>query len=562
MKKLILIAIGIISLIHLYSQEIIKGRTNSGYVNISKEPPKPPYLEIVRGSLQFDDSDGNQMIDANENTKIRFQLRNSGTGPGLNLTANIEEKNAVRGLSFNSSKGIGTLQPNTSINIEIPISGTMYTPDGKAVFSIAVIEANGFGIDPVIIEVPTRAFLNPVVKIVDYKVTSQSGTTIQKRKPFEVQLLMQNLGQGIAENITLTLPVPANMFCLSNNAFITIEKLSPGEEKLVEYELIANNDYTSSNIRLYFQLSEKHKKYAENREILVAMNQQVSSEKLVIQGIIPESELIKPGSLISAVDRNIPLNPVKNPDRVALIIGNENYSHTLNAEVNVPFARNDALVFKDYAVRVMGVDEEKNLFCFTDVTAGEMKKNIDLVAKLLERIRPSAELIFYYAGHGYPEEGTNIPYLIPVDVDATNLSSAISLSEVYEKFGNSGAKRITVFLDACFSGGGRNQGLLAARNIKVKPKSESIKGNMVVFSASSGEQASLAYKKEQHGMFTYFLLKKLQETSGHVTYSELSDYLKENVGITSLRENEKEQDPEVNFSPIIQNTWKTWKIAE
>ena len=472
------------------------------------------------------------------------------------------KKNAAKGLSFNSSKKIGTLQHNASVDVEIRVSGTMYTLDGKAVFSIAIIEANGFGIDPVIIEVPTRAFLNPMIKIVDYKLTSQSGTTIQKRKPFEVQVLVQNLGQGIAENINLTLPVPANMFCLSNNNFITIEKLLPGEEKLVEYELIANNNYTAGNIRLNFQLSEKYKKYAENREILIAMNQQVSSEKLVVQGMKEEQKPIKPGSLSSAVDRDIPYNPYKNPNRVALIIGNENYSRTLNAEVNVPFARNDANVFKQYAVKVLGVDEEKNLFYLTDVTAGEMKKHIDLVTKLIEKIGPSAELMFYYAGHGYPGEGTNIPYLIPVDVDATNLQSAIRLSEVYEKFGNSGAKRITVFLDACFSGGGRNQGLLAARGIKIKPKDESIRGNIVVYSASSGKQSSLAYKKEQHGMFTYFLLKKLQETRGNVNYSELADYIKQNVGIESLRENGKEQDPEVNISPAVQDVWKIWKIAE
>jgi hypothetical protein len=160
------------------------------------------------------------------------------------------------------------------------------------------------------------------------------------------------------------------------------------------------------------------------------------------------------------------------------------------------------------------------------------------------------------------DEVSKVPYLIPVDVDATNLAAAIKLDDVYDKFGNSGAKRITVFLDACFSGGGRNQGLLAARGVRVKPKIESITGNMVVFSASSGEQSSLPYTREQHGMVTFYLLKKLQESKGMITYSELADYLNRNGSIESLRVNGKEQYPEVNYSPAMQNAWQYWKLAE
>jgi len=291
------------------------------------------------------------------------------------------------------------------------------------------------------------------------------------------------------------------------------------------------------------------------------MNQQVSSEKLVVTGITESQKEIEIGSLSSAVDKNIPFNSMRNPDRIALIIGNENYSEALNAEVNVQYARNDAEVFRQYALRTLGVEED-NLYFLTDATAGEMRRNIDLVAKLIEKMGSSAELVFYYAGHGYPDETTRVPYLIPVDVDATNLSAAIKLSDVYEKFGNTDASRITIFLDACFSGGGRTQGLLVARAVKIKPKSEMVKGNMVVFSASTGEQSSLAYDKEMHGMFTYFLLKKLQESKGDINYNDLAAYIEKNVSLESLKVNEKEQDPEVTISPAVQDSWGSWNFLE
>jgi hypothetical protein len=37
----------------LGAQEVIKARTFLGYVNITKYPPKPPYIEIVQGSLTY-----------------------------------------------------------------------------------------------------------------------------------------------------------------------------------------------------------------------------------------------------------------------------------------------------------------------------------------------------------------------------------------------------------------------------------------------------------------------------------------------------------------------------
>ena len=117
-----------------------------------------------------------------------------------------------------------------------------------------------------------------------------------------------------------------------------------------------------------------------------------------------------------------------------------------------------------------------------------------------------------------------------------------------------------MFLDACFSGGGRDQGLLAARGVKIKPKEESFLGNMVVFASSSGEEKSLPYEEKQHGLFTYFLLKKLKETKGSASYGELSEYIKSEVTKTSLIENNLKQTPHTNISTAIGAEWKNWSL--
>jgi hypothetical protein len=83
---------------------------------------------------------------------------------------------------------------------------------------------------------------------------------------------------------------------------------------------------------------------------------------------------------------------------------------------------------------------------------------------------------------------------------------------------------------------------------------------MVVFSATTGEETAFPYKEKQHGLFTYFLLKKLQETKGDVSYQALSNYIIDNVRQQSVVVNQKSQTPQVISSPEMENIWKALKL--
>jgi len=536
-----------------------KGKTSSAvsekiFISVAKESPKPPYLEIK--DYSFTDSDGNNKIDAGETAIINFDLYNSGTGTGLGLKLNIKEMNSVSGLSYGESINLPELKEGEKQHISIPLEGNLMLQSGTASFHIVINEANGFHSDPLTVEIETQAFKAPLVKLVDYQVSSQTSGILEKRKPFDLEVLVQNLGQGKAQNVSVTVQKPMNIFCLSSNEAQIIGELQPGEKRLISYQFVANAEFQSSAIDFSFTINEKYNQYAENKNLALTMNEKVSGEKLVIQGEKESDVDIQIASLSSDVDKNIPVNTQKYPNKVALIFGNEDYSGSLNSEINVEYARRDATVFREYLIKTLGVPQE-NIYFFTDATAGVMKRNIDLVCEIVKRMPNQPELIFYYAGHGFPDEQNKTPYLIPVDVNATSLSSAIALKDVYRKMGETGANKITVLLDACFSGGGRNQGLMAARGVLIKPKEEILTGNMVVFSASSGEQTASPYHDQKHGMFTYFLLKKIQESNGTVTFGTLDEYLKSNIGLKSLQENGKSQDPTTITSPLIQETWRT-----
>ena len=190
----------------------------------------------------------------------------------------------------------------------------------------------------------------------------------------------------------------------------------------------------------------------------------------------------------------------------------------------------------------------------------EMHTALNQIVNIIKNMQGKAELYVYYAGHGFPDEVTKEPYLMPVDVTGTGLQFAIKQSDFFKRITEYPTKRVVVFLDACFSGGGRNQGLLAARCVKIKPKENLLKGNLVVFSASSGVQSSLPYQEKQHGLFTYFLLKKLKDSQGDLNLKDLSDYLTLEVGIRSVMVNNKEQNPQTRVSYDLGDSWKSWTI--
>ena len=263
------------------------------------------------------------------------------------------------------------------------------------------------------------------------------------------------------------------------------------------------------------------------------------------------------------VDVDIPKGTKKQPNTFALIIGNEDYTKyqpDLKTESNVDFARVDASVFAKYCQSTLGIPNE-NITLLKDAISSQMRREINRLISKAQYGGAQTELIFYYSGHGFPydenKDGqSDDSFIMPVDISGANVVEGIRLSQLYKDLTQFPSKKVTVILDACFSGGGRNAGLLSAKAVKIKVDNTAVsKGNLVVFSASSGDQESLFYRDKNHGMFTYFMLKKLKDSQGNVTYDEMAKYLKQIVPLTSSDKNYKVQNPEVKVSPDVESSW-------
>lgn len=255
----------------------------------------------------------------------------------------------------------------------------------------------------------------------------------------------------------------------------------------------------------------------------------------------------------SDVDVDLPSTSKQNDEMFAVIIANEQYKNV----ANVDYALNDGRMFQRYCQQVLGIPSD-NIHIAENATYGQMVEEINWVSRIATVYDGDAKILIYYAGHGIPNEKDGTAYLLPVDVSGDNTAAAYSLNNLYSTLGGLNVKNVTLFMDACFSGSQRGDGMLtAARGVAIKAKSENPLGNMVVFSATQGDETAHPYAEKGHGLFTYFLLKKLKETKGSVNYGTLGDYIRKEVSRRAVVVNNKPQTPTVSFSSKMNDSWRS-----
>lgn len=258
---------------------------------------------------------------------------------------------------------------------------------------------------------------------------------------------------------------------------------------------------------------------------------------------------------LSDVDENVPESGNRITNTFVVIFGNEKYYQ----ESSVTNAATDARSFNAYCTKTLGIPSQ-NIRMQINATKGQMQHELDWISDVCKKFADDdnkVNLMVYYAGHGLPNEKTKDAFLLPVDGYGSNTETGIPLKNVYAQLSELPADRVTVFLDACFSGTQRDGSMINGdqRSVVVRPKEETLSGNMIVFSAAQGDETAQSYNDQGHGMFTYFLLKKLQETEGSVSYGVLSDYIKKQVGQTSVLQG-KSQTPTTSTSESMKNSWR------
>ena len=242
-----------------------------------------------------------------------------------------------------------------------------------------------------------------------------------------------------------------------------------------------------------------------------------------------------------------------NENRVALIIGIENYSNTPKAS----YANLDAEFFYEYAKNIFGVKDE-NIKLMVNEEANLIDTLSTLNKWLPSKIKENkTELIVYFAGHGLASTDGKELYFLPQDGDSDLLArTGISRTELFQSITKHSPKNTIIFLDTCYSGVSRDEKTLlaSARPIRiVADDQESIPDNFTIFTASKLDQISSGLKEAKHGIFSYYLMKGLEGNADinqdkKITNGELLAYMDENVS-QKASELGRQQNPSLAGDP-------------
>jgi uncharacterized caspase-like protein len=203
--------------------------------------------------------------------------------------------------------------------------------------------------------------------------------------------------------------------------------------------------------------------------------------------------LLVAGCLLKAQPRRI--TPAGQPQRVALVVGNDQYSKLPRLSNSANDARDMAAALRQLGFSVIErEDATREVF---DTAAEEF----------VRRIRPGDIVLFYYSGHGMQISGEN--YLAPIDLTAENEAQArnraIRAGEVLAEMESGGASLNMLILDACRDnpfGGKRSiggQGLAA-----MNPG----KGTLIAYATAPGSTAD-DNRQGKNGLYTSYLLQAL-----------------------------------------------------
>ena len=335
----------------------------------------------------------------------------------------------------------------------------------------------------------------------------------------------------------------------SNGVTIGVKAVDSATKEIIAREETSTRLVNTDNIAKLFDFASVRVMAKFIPAMKEALAQRMSKEQdaMVAQKPAPVEENLDP------IDVNLPKATEPRDNTFAVVIGNEDYKYV----AAVPFAARDAAIFAKYCSVTLGLPDD-NIRLYTNATYGDILDAIDDIKTISEVYNGDIRVIFYYAGHGVPDEATRNAYLLPVDARSQQLKTCYPIEKLYAELGSLKAHSVTLLLDACFSGSQRGDGMLmSARGVALKPRTDEPKGNMVAISAATGEETAYPYAEKRHGMFTYYLLSKLQESGGDVTLGELCDYITTKVSQQSVKVNRKQQTPTVMPSPEIETSWRT-----
>jgi hypothetical protein len=233
--------------------------------------------------------------------------------------------------------------------------------------------------------------------------------------------------------------------------------------------------------------------------------------------------------------------PLGTGRRIALIVGISRYA---DPSIDLEYAAEDAsALYQKLTDPALGpaAFQPDDVMLLLDGKATTAAITTGL-REFLQKARENDFVLFFFAGHGAPDPNRlKDLYLLAHDTDPKNIAgTGLLMRHVREAIAEIPARDVLILSDACHSGGiGASDGMRAVTENPIHQvfleKLRHSSGGMAILTASEAAQLSFENAKwEQHGVFTYFLLKGLrgeadEDHDGIVSLGEILEYVRDRV---------------------------------
>ena len=193
----------------------------------------------------------------------------------------------------------------------------------------------------------------------------------------------------------------------------------------------------------------------------------------------------------------------------AVIIGNNKYDDPLITELDGPIK--DAKEFYSTLTKEYSFDPE-NVIMLENATKGDI---IGTLHQLRSKVQPSDNLLIFYAGHGYWDDGMGVGYWLPRDAAKNNPVNWLPNTDLTNYLGAIKTKHTLLIADACFSGG----------IFKTRSAFSATYAVEMLYQLNSRKAITSGTNKEEvpdKSVFLQYLLKNLKEnTNDYLSAEEL-----------------------------------------
>lgn len=488
---------------------------------------KPAKLEIVDKIIQIEPA---ETLQPDKIYELIFNLRNTGSGTAQAVKLKISQKDFKTGFEYND-KVLGSIKADETITVSLPIRTTQDLRAGTVTFILEALEKRGYNAIPIEISYNTAGYNLPALAL-------KEPIFERAKNVHTLELELLNKGRGAAQDITIEMVFPQTVDIIGQTSQKVIrhfENLESNGSKVLEAIKFKINprDLTAG-----FEVEVKTKA-ANFTEFTKRFFHQEEEMGGTVQ---PGGGFSNPNNiaLTSDVDKNLPKTTLKRPNAIAIIMGVSNYKNARN----VDYALHDAKAMQKYVIEVLGFKSENvkvyldpSLGDFIGLLGGANQNNLGRLGSLIDE---NTELFFFYAGHGAPIIKKKTTFLLPTDATGDNLeATAYPLPKLYEKFDQLNPAKLTVIIDACFSGAQTDfyKGTSIQFNTADLPENASNifdKPNYILLTAADRNQYANWYSVQKHSLFTYYLLKGLQTKTStpaakSLSYQDLYNYTKTKV---------------------------------